>query len=94
MRNSVVTVDSREAAMKESGDIILSGVSTAIAASDLPFICNYQLKVEIFAEIGEVISGAKHLPQVPNCGKKFLLFKSLGNCMSHMCCGWHYTFSA
>lgn len=38
MCNSVVTVDSREAAMKESGDIILSGVSTAIAASDLQFI--------------------------------------------------------
>ena len=44
MRNSVVTVDSREAAMKESGDIILSGVSTAITASDLPFICNYHTK--------------------------------------------------
>lgn len=36
MCNSVVTVDSREAAMKESGDIILSGVSTAFTASDLP----------------------------------------------------------
>lgn len=38
MCNSVVTVDSREAAMKESGDIILSGVSTAIATSYLQFI--------------------------------------------------------
>ena len=27
MLNSLVTVDSRDAAMKESGDIILSGVS-------------------------------------------------------------------
>ncbi|CAI7999106.1 Ketimine reductase mu-crystallin [Geodia barretti] len=59
MLNSLVTVDSCDAAMKESGDIIQSGA-------------------EIFAEIGEVISGAKPLPSLSDCGKKFLMFKSLG----------------
>ena len=35
-------------------------------------------QVEIFAEIGEVMAGRKTLPKIPDCGKKFLLFKSLG----------------
>ena len=35
MKNSLVTVDSRDGAMKESGDIILSGVSTACTLHDL-----------------------------------------------------------
>ena len=59
MQNAVVFVDSREAAMKESGDILLSGA-------------------EVFAEIGEVLSGKCAVPQVPECGKRFLVFKSLG----------------
>ena len=42
-------------------------------------VCNLYVQVDIFAEIGEIISGAKTLPRVPDCGKKFLLFKSLGN---------------
>ena len=37
MHNSIVTVDSREAAVKESGDIILSGVSTLIYSLFLPY---------------------------------------------------------
>lgn len=80
MHNSLVTVDSREAAMKESGDIILSGVS-----SDSSHCFRHRtphtivLQVEIIAEIGEVISGVKLLPQLSDCGKKFLLFKSLGS---------------
>jgi len=59
MHDAVVVVDSREAAEKEAGDIILSGV-------------------EVFAEIGEVLAGKKTLPRVPDCGKKFIVFKSLG----------------
>ena len=80
MHNSIVTVDSREAAVKESGDIILSGVSTPIASFCLTKVCIYvaYIQVEIFAEIGEVLLGAKSLPSLPACGKKFILFKSLG----------------
>lgn len=59
MQNAVVFVDSREAALKESGDIILSGA-------------------EVFAEIGEALGGKIQVPPVPECGKKFLVFKSLG----------------
>ena len=32
----------------------------------------------MFAEVGEVIAGTKTLPKVPDCGKKFIMFKSLG----------------
>ena len=32
----------------------------------------------MFAEIGEIIGGTKTLPKVPDCGKKFIMFKSLG----------------
>ncbi|XP_077360045.1 ketimine reductase mu-crystallin-like [Festucalex cinctus] len=54
MKEAVVYVDSREGAMVESGDIILS-------------------KVEVFAEIGEVINGEK-----PALREKTTVFKSLG----------------
>ncbi|XP_061120568.1 ketimine reductase mu-crystallin isoform X2 [Syngnathus typhle] len=54
MKEAVVYVDSREGAMVESGDIILSGV-------------------EVFAELGEIISGEK-----PALREKTTLFKSLG----------------
>lgn len=59
MQNAVVFADSKEAAVKESGDIILSGV-------------------EVFAEIGEVLAGKVNVPLIPECGKKFAVFKSLG----------------
>lgn len=32
----------------------------------------------MFAEIGEVLAGKKTLPKVPDCGKNFIIFKSLG----------------
>ncbi|XP_019726498.1 ketimine reductase mu-crystallin [Hippocampus comes] len=54
MKEAVVYVDSREGAMVESGDIILSGA-------------------EVFAELGEVISGGK-----PALREKTTVFKSLG----------------
>lgn len=54
MRQAVLYVDSREAALKESGDVLLSGA-------------------DIFAELGEVISGAK-----PAHCEKTTVFKSLG----------------
>ncbi len=59
MQNAVVTVDTRDGAMKESGDIILS-------------------KSTIYAEIGELMSGSKPKPTIPDCGKKYYMFKSLG----------------
>jgi alanine dehydrogenase len=55
LRRSRVYVDSREAAMKESGDVIAAG--------------------EIFAEVGEVVSGAKPGRQ---SDEEVTLFKSLG----------------
>jgi alanine dehydrogenase len=55
LRRSRVYVDSREAAMKESGDVIAAG--------------------EIFAEIGEVVSGEKAGRQSE---EEVTLFKSLG----------------
>lgn len=36
-------------------------------------------QVEVFAEVGEIIGGTKALPKIPECGKKFIMFKSLGN---------------
>ena len=51
---SLVIADSREACLKESGDVILS-------------------KAEIFAEAGEVFSGAKKIPRTATT-----LFKSVG----------------
>ena len=53
MRGAVI-VDSREAAMKESGDILLADA-------------------EIYAELGEVLSGAKPVPNA-----EVTVFKSLG----------------
>ena len=32
----------------------------------------------MFAEVGELLAGKKTLPKVPDCGKKFIVFKSLG----------------
>ncbi len=55
LRCAQVYVDSREAAMSESGDVIAAG--------------------EIFAEIGEVVSGAK---PGRRSAKEVTLFKSLG----------------
>ena len=55
LRKSRVYVDSREAAMKESGDVITAG--------------------EIFAEIGEVVCGAKPGRRL---AEEVTLFKSLG----------------
>ena len=55
LRKSRVYVESREAAMKESGDVIAAG--------------------EIFAEIGEVLSGAKPGGESE---EKITLFKSVG----------------
>lgn len=54
MKQAVLYVDSREAALKESGDVLLSGA-------------------HIFAELGEVVSGAK-----PALCEKTTVFKSLG----------------
>jgi thiomorpholine-carboxylate dehydrogenase len=53
MRNLLV-VDSREAVLKESGDVLLAGA-------------------EIYAELGEVLTGAKRVP--PNTTT---IFKSVG----------------
>lgn len=39
---------------------------------------SFCIQVEVFAEIGEVLAGKKTLPRVPDCGKKFIVFKSLG----------------
>ena len=55
LRCARVYVDSREAAMKESGDVIAAG--------------------EIFAEVGEVVSGAK---PGRRSAEEVTLFKSLG----------------
>ena len=41
--------------------------------------CILHVQVEVFAEVGEIIGGTKALPKVPECGKKFVMFKSLGN---------------
>ncbi|XP_051048782.1 ketimine reductase mu-crystallin [Phodopus roborovskii] len=54
MKQAVLYVDSREAALKESGDVLLSGA-------------------DIFAELGEVVSGVK-----PAHCEKTTVFKSLG----------------
>jgi thiomorpholine-carboxylate dehydrogenase len=53
MRN-IVVVDSREAVLRESGDVLLSGA-------------------EIYAEIGEVLSGAK-----PMARRQTTVFESVG----------------
>ncbi|MEJ1273895.1 crystallin mu [Cricetulus griseus] len=55
MKQAVLYVDSREAALKESGDVLLSGA-------------------DIFAELGEVVSGVK-----PAHCEKTTVFKSLGD---------------
>jgi len=55
LRRARIYVDSREAALKESGDVIAAG--------------------EVFAEVGEVVSGAKPGRQ---SAEEVTLFKSLG----------------
>ncbi len=55
LERSLVYVDSREAALEESGDVIAAG--------------------EIFAEIGEVVSGAR---PGRRSAEEITLFKSLG----------------
>jgi alanine dehydrogenase len=55
LRRAQVYVDSREAALKESGDVLAAG--------------------QIFAEVGEVVVGAKPGRQA---AEEFTLFKSLG----------------
>jgi ornithine cyclodeaminase/alanine dehydrogenase-like protein (mu-crystallin family) len=55
LRRAQVYVDSREAALKESGDVLAAG--------------------QIFAEVGEVVVGAKPGRQT---AEEFTLFKSLG----------------
>lgn len=39
---------------------------------------NIYIQSEVFAEVGEIIGGTKALPKIPDCGKKFIMFKSLG----------------
>ena len=94
MHDAVVTVDTREGAINESGDIILSKVNLIRASNRIFFhiitiACCLHIylfivylfifaQATIYAEIGEIMSGAKPLPKVPDCGKKFYLFKSLG----------------
>lgn len=58
MRN-IVIADSREAAQKESGDVMLSGA-------------------EVYAEIGEILSGAKPRPAQGNT----VIFKALGQAIA------------
>ena len=89
MHNAVVTVDTRDGALKESGDIILSKVCMwhfpLIIAhlrnieADSALNYNHFLQVDIYAEVGEIMAGSKTLPKVPDCGKQYYLFKSLGN---------------
>lgn len=46
--------------------------------------CNVS-QAEIYAELGEIIAGTKPLPKVPECGKKFIVFKSLGKLKELSC---------
>ncbi|CAH6793028.1 Crym [Phodopus roborovskii] len=64
MKQAVLYVDSREAALKESGDVLLSGA-------------------DIFAELGEVVSGVK-----PAHCEKTTVFKSLGESVGEMGRNW------
>ena len=38
----------------------------------------HDLQVEVYAEIGEIMSGSKSIPKIPECGKNHYMFKSLG----------------
>ena len=79
MQNSIVIADSKEAALKESGDIVLSKVRNLLLLSNYYAQLNkFSSKAEVYAEIGEIIGGTKTMPKVPDCGKKFIMFKSLG----------------
>lgn len=83
MRSAVVYTDSREGALSESGDVILSGVGLSL---DLIFKpvgktegeqnesrCDCVSQAEVFAELGDVINGTK-----PAEREKTTVFKSLG----------------
>lgn len=84
MKEAVVYVDSRKAAVVESGDVILSGVSFSLYTPNRPNMCFCLLvsflpvnltrfQAEIFAELGDVINGTK-----PALREKTTVFKSLG----------------
>lgn len=84
MKDAVVYVDSKEGAMTESGDVILSGVRLAgrliCMFRDFPhkplkieLLMSGFLKAEVFAELGEVINGTKAANR-----EKTTVFKSLG----------------
>ena len=76
IHSSVVIADTREGALKESGDIIIPQVWLRSLPSY--FNPHAPLQAEIYAELGEIIAGTKTLPTVPGCGKKFIVFKSVG----------------
>ena len=64
MQNGAVIVESREAALRESGDIVSSGA-------------------EIYAELGEILSGRKPKPQANKT-----IYKSLGVAVEDVAAAW------
>lgn len=77
MKEAVVYVDSREGAMAESGDVILSGVSPPPSAGEgggaSTTHAGLRFQAEVFAELGDVVNGAR-----PALRDKTTVFKSLG----------------
>lgn len=81
MKEAVVYVDSRKAAEVESGDVILSGVSSSLCTPNTPNMQRVLLllvnlagfQAEVFAELGDVINGTKAAHR-----DKTTVFKSLG----------------
>lgn len=84
MKEAVVYVDSREGALAESGDVILSGVGLSVLMQcvlSAPFaecvgkkiVLPSRFQAEVFAEIGDIINGVK-----PALREKTTVFKSLG----------------
>ncbi|MEM3736854.1 MAG: ornithine cyclodeaminase family protein [Candidatus Bathyarchaeia archaeon] len=63
VRRSKVVVDSREAALREAGDLLIPMAEGGFSVGD------------IYAELGEVVSGAKHGRESP---EEVTLFKSVG----------------
>ena len=47
----------------------------------------------MFAEVGEIIGGTKTLPKIPDCGKKFIMFKSLGTLSLHRDMQWRLSIA-
>ena len=74
MQHSWVVVDSREGALKESGDVILSKVCGGVYFGSCD---HHDTQAEVYAELGEVAAGTKKLPSF-NKAKNFIVFKSLG----------------